>query len=560
MYPPLRFLILFAAYSILSSAAAPAADTTNPLRYYYPLPQANPPQTIESDVCVYGGTPGGITAAIQAARMGKKTVLLEFSKYIGGVTASGLSDTDGGQIAGGIGREFYNVVGKMWFHPSQAEAQFRKMLDEAKVTIYLENRLTEVKNESGRITEIKTENGNCFRAKIFIDASYEGDLMALAGVSFHIGREANSVYGETHNGIRSGGDKLVDPYVVPGDPTSGLLPRVSSEALGTPGDGDGRIQSYNFRMFFEQGGLPFPKPEGYDPKEYALLARFIAGGGSMGLSPHKGDVNNNGGFSTDNLGANYEWPDGPGIDAAKPVPVQRHLNIDQVAYSQKLYETRERIFQDHVTYQQGLIYFLANDPQLPDAIHAKMNQWGLTRNDFFDTGGWPHTLYVREGRRMVSDYVMTQANCTGGQVAEDSIGLAEYTMDSHNVRRLVINGVAHNEGTIGAHTPQPYPISYRAIVPKATECTNLLVPVAVSSSHVGYAPIRMEPVFMVLGQSAGTAAALAIDQDIPVQKVDYPTLRARLLQDQQLLDLSQMPLKRAPDNGPGPATPAPISH
>ena len=512
----------------------------NALRYYYPLPPADPPQTIEADVCVYGATPGGVTAAVQAARMGKKAVLVEFGKHVGGLTSSGLSATDGGEIAAGIGREFYNAVGKKGFHPADAEAQFEKMLKEAGVSVYRQNRLVEVKTADGRIGEIRMENGNVFRAKVFVDASYEGDLFALAGVSYHIGREANSVYQENYNGIFFGPGhnfvKPVDPYVTPGDPKSGLLPLISADPPGKQGEGDGRIQAYNFRMFFEKGGLPFPKPAGYDPGLYELLLRYIAAGGPSGINAHAGDVNNKGGFSTDNIGANYDWPDGPGRDVTVPSPIKRLKVADQPAYCRALYETREKIYQNHITYQQGLCYFVTNDPRVPEVIRAEMKEWGLSRVNFPETGGWPHQLYVREARRMMSDYVMTEANCQGRTVAEDSVGLAKYTMDSHNCRRLVIDGNARNEGNVEKGTPRPYPVSYRSIVPKESECTNLLVPVNLSASHIAFGSIRMEPVFMVLGQSAGTAAAMAIDKGIPVQKVDYAEMRARLLQDQQMLE------------------------
>lgn len=535
---------LLAACWAASLVAVSAADAPAPLRYYYPLPPAHPPEVVDCDVCVYGGTPGGVMAAVQAARMGKKTVLVEFGKHIGGMTSSGLSATDGGEIAGGIALEFYAVVGKKGFHPAEAEAEFRKLLSDAKVALYTENRLVEVKSDKGKITGIKMENGNSFKARVFIDASYEGDLMALAGISFHFGREANSVYGETLNGIFAGRGhnftKPIDPYITPGDPKSGLLPRIDSGPLGNNGDGDGREQAYNFRMYFEEGGIPFPKPAGYDPKQYELLLRYILAGGTTGVNAHKGDVNNKDGFSTDDIGMNYDWPDGPGTDVTKPVPIQRHLNIDQAAYSKKLYETREKIYQEHITYQQGLVYFVAHDPRVPQAIRDDLNRWGLTRTDFAESGGWPHQLYVREARRMNSDYVMTQANAAGTTTVEDGVGLAKYTMDSHNARRLVIDNQARNEGNVQARTPKPYPVAYRSIVPREAECVNLVVPVAVSSSHIGYSPIRMEAVFMVLGQSAGTAAAMAIDGGTPVQKVDYAKLRERLLADKMLLEPDQV--------------------
>jgi len=531
-------------FSLSVNAQDPAA-----LRYYYPIPPANPAQVISADVCVYGATPGGVTAAIQASRMGKKTVLVEFGSHVGGMTSSGLSATDGGEIAGGIGREFYNVVGKKGFHPAEAETQFRKMLSDSGVALYLERRLVEVKTEAVHIAEMRMENGDRFKAKVFVDATYEGDLMALAGVSYHVGREANSVYQETYNGVFFGGHnfvKPVDPYMKPGDPKSGLLPLISGDPAGKVGDGDGRIQAYNFRMYFEKGGLPFPKPNSYKPETYALLRRYIEAGGPSGIPAHAGDVNNKGGFSTDNIGANYDWPDGPGRNPTIPSPIKKLTGIDQPAYSKALYTIREKIYQDHITYQQGLCYFLANDSNVPEAIRQDMQQWGLSRTDFPTTGGWPHQLYIREGRRMMSDYVMTQHNCMGETTVDDAIGLARYNMDSHNCRRLVVDAKAKNEGNVEKGPPHPYPVSYRSIVPKESECTNLLVPVALSASHIAYGSIRMEPVFMVLGQSAGTAAALAIDHQTPVQKVNYPELRDRLLKDKQMLDWQEKPTSALP--------------
>jgi hypothetical protein len=380
------------------------------------------------------------------------------------------------------------------------------------------------------------------RGRIFIDATYEGDLMAKAGVSYHVGREANATYDETLNGVQLGSKKHqflvpVDPYVKPGDPASGLLPGLHAGGPGEHGQGDHRVQAYNFRMCLTnapENRLPFPKPAGYDPLRYELLLRYIQGGvwdafgSNLPMPNRKTDTNNNGGFSTDNIGMNYDYPDAD-------------------------YATRERIFQEHVTYQQGMMWFLVNDPRVPEKIRQQMSQWGLCKDEFREAGGWSHQLYVREARRMISDYVMTQHNCQGRVVADDAVGLAAYGMDSHNTQRYVKDGQAINEGDVQVHGFSPYPIAYRSIVPKESECRNLLVPVCLSSSHIAYGSIRMEPVFMVLGQSAATAAIHALEQNVSVQRVDIQKLQARLLEDKQVLAWTGPQIKppRDPKKLPG---------
>lgn len=492
------------------------------LRYYYPVPPANPARVVEVDLCVYGGTSGGAAAAIQAARMGKTAALVEFGRRIGGLTSGGLSATDVGNraIIAGLADEFYKRVGKLsGFLPSEAEKTYLEMLREAKVEVFLEHRLKSVKREGNRLVEIETENGNRFRAKMFIDATYEGDLLAKAGVSFHVGREGNALYGETLNGRQFKNahnfGKPVDPYVVEGDPASGLLKGISGEAPGKAGEGDKAVQAYNFRMFLTNGPdrLPWPKPPVYDAARYDLLARYLKAAPHIPLQLKPGDSNNTGGFSTDHIGMNYEWPEGS-------------------------YETRERIFQDHVNYQQGLLWCMANDGRIPADIREKVKAWGLHPDEFKETGGWPHQLYIREGRRMVSEVVMTELHCLSKVVAEDSVGMAAYNMDSHNCRRLVIDGKVRNEGDVQTGCPRPYPISYRSIVPREAECANLLVPVCLSSSHIAYGSIRMEPVFMGLGQSAAVAASFAIDAGVPVQRVEYAKLREKLVENKQALGLS----------------------
>lgn len=505
---------------LLVPTLALAQEGAPDLKYYYAVPLANPPKNLEADVCVYGGTPGGVMTAVQASRMGKSAVLVVFRKHVGGMTSGGLSAVDlgrGDSIAG-LGREFLTRVGQLrGFLPSKAEATFLAMLKEAKVPVYFEHRLKDVVMDGKRIARISMENGNSFAAKIFADATYEGDLLAKAGVSYHVGREANSFYQETLNGVQFRKEHNfifpVDPYKTPGDPKSGLLWGISSADPGRAGEGDKKVQTYNFRMYLTNASdrLPFPKPAHYDRERYLLLLRYIKMNPPIPLQLHNGDSNNQGGFSTDYIGANYEWPEGD-------------------------YATRERIFQDHVNYQQGLMWFWANDPEVPADMQKKVRAFGLTKGEFPETGGWPHELYVREGRRLVSDYVMTEHNCRSTHIAEDSVGLASYNMDSHNCQRVVIDGRVRNEGDVQVGCPKPYPVSYRSIVPKESECTNLFVPVSLSSSHIAYGSIRMEPVFMILGQAAGTAASMAIDMNVSVQKVPYAKLKERLLADKQLLE------------------------
>jgi len=540
-----------------------------------PLPLLADGEVIQADLCIYGGTAGGVAAAVQAARLGKNAVIAEFGHHLGGLTSGGLGATDIGNKAaiGGIAREFYHRIalhyaetnawrfeqrdeyfasrggrsalaelsgpdGTMWtFEPRVAEDILFQMLNETKTAVYLQQRLASVKKEGGRITEITMENGKVYRAPMFIDATYEGDLMAKAGVSYSVGREGNAQYTETLNGVRAETPKhqftvSVDPYVKAGDPDSGLLPFIQPGDGGRPGDGDASLQAYNFRLCYTKepaNRLAHRKPQKYDPAKYELLARYLEALVAAGHPPElkafwnpiwmpngKTDINNNGGFSSDFIGANYAYP-----------------NAD--------YATRARIWQAHEDYVRGFVYFLATSPRVPDTMRAEMQTWGPAKDEFLDTDNWPHQLYVREARRMVSDYVMTEHNCRGDQKAEDPVGLAAYTMDSHNCQRIVKNGHAENEGDVQVGGFPPYPISYRSIVPKAAECENLLVPICLSATHIAYGSIRMEPVFMILGQSAATAAALALDSKSSVQQLRYETLRARLAKDKQVLEWKAQP-------------------
>jgi hypothetical protein len=473
--------------------------------------------------------------------MGKSAILIEPGGHLGGMTSGGLSQTDIGNKAaiGGIAREFYQRLGKHYskdeawtFEPSVAERTFNDLIREAKVKVFLRQPAASVKMKDRRITELTTEKGDTFRAAMFIDASYEGDLMALAGVTFTIGREANTKYGETLNGIRAQTPKhqfldAVDPYLRPGDPASGLLPLIQQGELGAAGAGDHRVQAYNFRLCLTQNPtnrLPILPPKDYDPARFELLARYleaiVARGGKpvLGEFMHiqmmpngKTDINNNGGFSTDYIGANYDYP-----------------NADHA--------TRARIWKAHEDYTRGFLHFLATSRRVPETMRKEMQSWGLCRDEFPDSGGWPHQLYVREARRMVSDYVMTEHNCVRSLSLPDVIGLAAYTMDSHNCQRVAREGRVENEGDVQVGGFPPYPIAYRSIIPRESECANLLVPICLSASHIAYGSIRMEPVFMVLGQSAATAAVLALNDRAPVQKVDRHKLQDRLLANKQILE------------------------
>ena len=506
------------------------------------------------DVCVYGGTSAGVIAAYTAKMYGKSVLLIEPGRHLGGMTSGGLGQTDIGNkyAVTGLARDFYRRVGhyygrlEAWlFEPKVAEQVFEAYVDEAGVEILFSRRLQRVEKDSTEIEQITLAYAGdgaaapeiTVAADVFIDATYEGDLMALAGVSYVVGREGNDVYGETLSGVQLFGRHQfpdgVDPYVVPGDASSGLLPEITGVGLAPRGTGDRKVQAYNFRTALCRGDslrLPLPKPDDYDPARYELLVRLIEQGQPerledvvyIGRLPNgKTDWNNNGGFSTDFIGHSWNYPDGD-------------------------YATRDSIWQAHAGYQKGLYYFLAHDERVPASIRDEMQTWGLCRDEFLDTDGWPHQLYVREARRMVGAYVMTQHNATGRETVEDGIGMAAYTMDSHNTQRVVVEGPegpqVKNEGNVevggwpgddlgGEIKVRPYPIAYRSITPKREEATNLLVPVALSASHIAFGSIRMEPVFMVLGQSAAVAASMAIEAGVPVQAIDVAALQRELRQN-----------------------------
>jgi hypothetical protein len=524
---------------------------------------------VSRDVVIYGGSSGAVAAAVQAARMGRSVIVVSPDRHLGGLSSGGLGMTDTGNknVIGGLAREFYHRVWRhyeqpeawrwqersaygnrgqgtpaidgaartMWiFEPHVAERIFEELVAEHGIEVVRDEWLDRdqgVRKAGPRIESITTRSGRTYAGRMFIDATYEGDLMAAAGVEYHVGREANAVYGEEHNGVQVGVlhhghhfgrvPEPISPYRVPDDPASGVLPRISTEPPGEFGAGDHRVQAYCFRTCFTKvpaNRVPFPKPDGYDPDQYELLVRIFDAGWrdffrKFDPIPNaKTDTNNHGPFSFDNIGFNYDYPEAS-------------------------YERRREIIEEHRVYQQGLLWFVANDPRVPAEIRTELAQWGLAADEFPDSDHWPHQLYVREARRMVGSFVMTEGELRKWRPTPDSVGMGSYTIDSHNVQRYVTpEGHVQNEGDIGVGTGGPYAIAYGALVPKRGQCDNLLVPVCVSASHIAYGSIRMEPVFMILGQSAATAASLAIDGGLAVQDVPYDALRARLLADGQVLE------------------------
>ncbi|OYU66853.1 MAG: xanthan lyase [Cytophagaceae bacterium BCCC1] len=521
-----------------------------------------------ADVIIYGGTSAAITAAVQVKKMGKSVIIVSPDSHLGGLSSGGLGFTDTGnkEVIGGLSREFYQRLyahyqdpeawnwqkkedygnkgqgtpaidganRTMWiFEPHAAEKVFEDFVKEYKLAVFRNEWLDRSSNgiikTNGSIRSIKTLSGNVYKGKMFIDATYEGDLMALAGVSYHVGREANSFYNEKWNGVQAGifhhghhFKSKISPYKIVGDTSSGLLPEISSEKLGSNGTGDNKIQAYCFRMCLSnhpENRISFPKPVGYDAARYELVARvFDAGWRELfdkydAIPNRKTDTNNHGPFSTDYIGKNYDYPEAS-------------------------YERRQQIIKEHELYQKGLLYFLQNDPSVPADVHEQMQKWGLPKDEFKDNGNWPHQLYIREARRMIGDIVMTEADALGKTVVPKPIGMGSYTLDSHNIQRYVTeDGYVQNEGDIGVHPDKPYSIAYGSILPKESECNNLIVPVCVSSSHIAYGSIRMEPVFMILGQSAATAAVLSIEKKIVPQRLSYADLEATLIKFGQKLTL-----------------------
>jgi hypothetical protein len=523
-------------------------------------------QTYRADVIIYGGNASAIIAAVQVKKMGKSVIVLCPETHLGGLTSGGLGFTDTGnkEVIGGLARDFYRriydhyQVDKNWnwqakssfgnkgqgtvamdgamrtmwlFEPHAAEEVFEDYVKEFTLIVHrnewLDRSAKGIQKKNNTIQSIRTISGKTYIGSMFIDATYEGDLMALAGVDFHVGREANSVYGEQWNGVQVGVfqhghyfKKPISPYRIEGDPSSGLLPEVFAEIPGPNGSGDNKIQAYCYRMCLSDhpaNRIPFEKPANYDPARYTMYARVFASGwretfDKFDLLPNrKTDTNNHGPFSTDFIGKNYDYPTAS-------------------------YARRAELNQAHKDYQMGLMYFLQNDPRVPSDVQSRMKEWGLAKDEFKANGGWPYQLYIREARRMKGEFIMKEADALGKTQVPQPVGMGSYSLDAHNAQRFVqANGFVQNEGDIGVKPDKPYSIAYGSILPKESQCGNLLVPVCMSSSHIAYGSIRMEPVFMILGQSAATAAVLAIEKKVTPQRLDYRVLEKSLLADKQIL-------------------------
>lgn len=532
--------------------------------------QSNNDHEHSYDIVIYGGTSAAVIAAVEAVKSGKSVVLVSPDVHLGGLTSGGLGWTDVGAKAtiGGLSRNFYHRIylkyqepsawqwekrsefgaqgqgtpamdgdeKTMWiFEPHIAEAVYEDYIKENDIDVFRDewlNREDGVAKEDGKIVSIETLSGKVFNGNVFIDATYEGDLMAAAGVSYSVGREPCSMYDEEWNGVQKEGvyhhghyfQDGIDPYKIPGDPSSGLLPRINSESIEPDCTGDEKVQAYCYRVCMTNhpdNRVPWPKPENYDPEQYELLNRVFDAGWREwfqkfdAIPNKKTDTNNHGPFSSDNIGMNWDYPEAS-------------------------YERRREIIQEHEKYQKGLLYFVANDPRIPEEIQKEMQNWGLAADEFTDNDNWPHQLYIREARRLIGEYVLTENDVMGRRQIDDPVGMGSYTMDSHNVQRYVTKeGYVQNEGDVGVKPKEPYSISYRSLIPKQEECTNLLVPVCGSTSHIAFGSIRMEPVFMILGHAAAAAASLSIENDVPVQELDYKLLKEKLKNEKAVLTLNQ---------------------
>ncbi|SDM22202.1 FAD-dependent oxidoreductase [Siphonobacter aquaeclarae] len=497
---------------------------------------------ITADICIYGGTSAGVMAAYTAAKLGKTVVLIEPGTMLGGMSSGGLSFTDVGhkESITGLSREFYRRLGPYYrkkeafqFEPHAAEEVFQSFLKQLPlVTLMYSQRLAGIGKDGTRLTSIEIESvanpavRQTILARVFVDCTYEGDLMARAGVSYAVGREANKTYREKNNGFFFSMNNPhqfpdnIDPYIVPGQPSSGLIYGVVNGKLEPGGTGDHRIQAFNYRICLTDetsNQVPITQPGDYDPARYELLLRLMAAqpekrslSDYLAFRPlpnRKWDINANGPFSTDLIGENYDYPEAD-------------------------YQTRGQIALRHENHIRGLLYFLANDTRVSASIRQEMRKWGYPRDEYVRYNNFTPQLYVREARRMVSDYVMTEANCLGTESVDDGVAQASYMMDSHQVQRLVVTykgkAMVKNEGDVQMEVKKPYPVSYRSIVPKESECTNLLVPVCLSSSHIAYGSIRMEPVFMQLGQASGVAAVMSLLAEKPIQQIDVSLLQKEL--------------------------------
>jgi hypothetical protein len=505
------------------------------------------------DVVVYGDSSGAVVAAIAAKREGLAVVWVNPTGFPGGMSSSGLGATDFlgyRNTFGGIASEFYDDIAKSYgtkfvrsFEPKVGRRVFEKMIATAGVSVVYNEQLNRtpgqgVVMEGKRIQSITMLSGKRFHGKMFIDATYVGDLMAAAGVTYSVGREPESQYGEDLAGVRRGDTnprvhytqkdkdhfvKEVDPYLQPGDPSSGLLPHIHQIEGLQNGQGDKKIQAYNYRVCLTtdpQNRIPLVKPAGYRELDHELLLRNFEAGDMrlpalvepLAGTGKKVDWNNMHAVGSDYAGANWDYPEAS-------------------------YERRREIEKEHETYIRGFLWTMANNPRVPEELRKKTAAYGLPKDEFIDNGGWPWMIYIREARRMQSDYVMTQLDCEGKRKAVDPIALGSFGMDSHCVQHIVTaNGKVQNEGVIWRVPPKPYGISYRSIIPKRGECENLFSPICLSASHVAHGSIRMEPVFMALSQSAALAAGVALDKNVSVQDVPYPVLLEKLEEAKQIVN------------------------
>lgn len=507
------------------------------------------------DICIYGGTAAGVIAAYAAEKCGKTVILIEPGKMLGGMTTGGLGQTDIGkkEAITGLSRQFYRHLGKKYgveeqwiFEPHVAMEVLQDYIKMGKIKVLYQQQIFKLNKSGKTIRSILVRDHAISKspsveisAKQFIDCTYEGDLLGMSGVSYTVGREDNKQYNETVNGFflaeyhkQSGFHQFPDgisPYKIPGDPSSGLLWGISSNQPVPAGTGDKRVQAYNFRICLTDSAenrISITRPPDYDSTKYELLVRLFEARpfmkkitdyfiwGNTGMPNRKTDINNIGAFSTDMIGMNYGWPEG---------------SFDQ----------RRKMFDAHVSYTKGLLYFFKTDKRVPEELRAFMSNWGYPKDEYQEYGNFTPQLYVREARRMVGDYVMTEHNCRGKEKVTDGIGMASYGMDSHNCQRIIKDGMVKNEGNVEVGGFPPYPVSYRSLTPRQNECTNLLVPVCLSASHIAYGSIRMEPVFMVLAQSAAMAASMAIDSKVPVQKINVGKLQ-QWLQDDPYLGKSNL--------------------
>ncbi|MFN8209685.1 MAG: FAD-dependent oxidoreductase [Bacteroidales bacterium] len=528
-----------------------------------------PGPSYKADLVIYGGTSAAVTCALQASEMGHSVIMVSPDKHLGGMSSSGLGFTDTGnkEVIGGLARRFYQLIYEhyedssawrwqnksdygnvgqgnpaidgdkrtMWiFEPLAAEESFERMIAGPNIRIMRNewlDRDSGVIMRKGKILAIKTLSGKYISGKVFVDATYEGDLMASAGVSYTVGREACSEYNEKWNGVQAGvfhhghwfRDKI-DPYVIPGKPESGLLKGISADKPGPNCSGDKKVQAYCYRLCLTKNPLnkiPIKRPEGYDSSRYELLVRLSDKRWDEFFAKYdpipnlKTDVNNHGPVSYDNIGMNWDYPEAS-------------------------YERRREIIKDHITYQKGILYFMRTDKRLPSRVRDEMNKWGYSADEFSDNDNWPYNIYVREARRMKGSYVMTENDIMSNRQVPDPVAMGSYTMDSHNIQRYVTDeGYVQNEGDLGVEPPKPYQISLGAILPRAGECNNLLVPVCVSATHIAFGSIRMEPVFMSLGQVAGTLASLSVEHDVPVSRIPYSKLKERLIVDGQVIEYNK---------------------